>query len=143
MRLIFATLLLAASPAAAWEATIGPVCTLSHSTDEADILLTYDPGGPEYSITLTWQNGRWDAAPFFAMRFDGGKPNTITTDRHALSEGDAALTVTDKGFGNVLDGLQFNQIATAYTDGQSIEIPLDGAAEPVARFRACADATTA
>jgi hypothetical protein len=67
----------------------------------------------------------------------------ITTDRHVLSDGGTSLTVTDRGFGNVLDGLQFNNVATALLGNTAVVIPLANAAEPVARFRACAALPTA
>jgi len=44
--------LLLASPAAAWEFTPTPVCTLSQ-TGAVDIVLTYDPMLPEYTLTIT------------------------------------------------------------------------------------------
>jgi hypothetical protein len=133
-------ILLSASPATGWEATIGEICTLTHAMPEGSVELTYDPRGPLYSITITRGTDLWVDAPLFAMTFDGQRPNTITTDRHILGNGDASLTVADQGFGNVLDGLQFNHTATALTESQSVNIPLDGAAPEVEKFRACADA---
>lgn len=128
---------LAAFPAQAWEAGIeGRVCTLDHATDAAQVRLTYDPALPEYAIMLT-RDEPWPRAPVFAMRFDGAHPLFITTDRHVLSDDNATLTVTDRGFGNVLDGLQFNFTAFALTGNVALVIPLDGAAPEVAAFRAC------
>jgi hypothetical protein len=48
--------------------------------------------------------------------------------------------VTDSGFGNVLDGLQFNDTATAVTGAAELRIPLEGAAPAVEDFRACTKA---
>jgi hypothetical protein len=55
-----------------------------------------------------------------------------------LSEGGTALTVTDRGFGNVLDGLQHNEAATALAGSASLSVSLDGAAPAVEAFRDCA-----
>ena len=54
-----------------------------------------------------------------------------------MSEDGRALTVVDTGFGNVLDGLQYNHTAYAIAGDLEIPFPLEGAAEPVAAFRAC------
>lgn len=135
MRLI-ALLTLLATPAAAWDFTPGLPCMLTHKTADAEIELTYDPTQPLYSVTI-----RKDAplawGEIFAMRFDGPSGLTISTDRHALSRDGRAVTVTDTGFGNVLNGLQFNDTATALLGNQAISFSLDGAAEPVAAFRLC------
>lgn len=133
MRILIALALLA-SPAHAWEFTPPPICTLSHSEASADVTLTYDHTTALYAINVTAPDG-WPNAPAFSIRFDGAQPNTISTTRHA-STGNT-LTVSDRGFGNVLDGLQFNQTATAFTDTSAVTVSLDGAAEPVEQFRAC------
>lgn len=129
--------LLAAAPAPAWEARIGAICTLTHATETAETVLTYDPALPEYTITIRLRGATWPDAPRFALRFDGPRGMTITTDRHVLSEGGAALTVTDRGFGNVLDGLQFNDTATAIAGEAAAVLPLAGAAPAVQAFRDC------
>jgi len=122
--------------ATAWEASInGPLCVLTHATEALDIRLTYDPGGPLYTITLTREEAPWPAAPAFALQFAGPRPNLITTDRH-VTDG-ASLSVADRGFGNVLDGLQFNDTATALTGDAAVSFPLGDAAPAVAAFRAC------
>lgn len=133
MRLII-TLFIAASPAAAWNFSPSPICTVTHETPEVALQLTYDPRVPEYSISLT-RVAPWIEAPVFAMRFDGPRGLTITTGRHILTEN--TLTVSDSGFGNVLNGLEFNTTATAFTDTQSVAIPLSGAAPTIQAFRAC------
>ena len=57
--------------------------------------------------------------------------------QHALSDSNQTLNVADSGFGNVLDGLQFNATALAFTEAQTVTIPLEGAAPEVQKFRAC------
>ena len=142
MRLVLALLLLAA-PARAWEFSPDPICTLTHDTGAAAVRVTHDPRIPEYAITLTLAEGAWPDGPIFAIRFDGARGLTISTTRHVLGQGGAALTVTDRGFGNVLDGLQFNDTATALLGDRAVPVPLDGAAGPVAAFRACTEALAA
>ena len=101
--------------------------------------LTFDPTGPLYTIAVTL-DGPWNAAPVFAMKFDGRRPIFIQTDRFGLTDDDRTLSVADKGFGNVSNGLQFNDSATALLGNQAASVSLEGAAEPVAAFRACAEA---
>jgi hypothetical protein len=141
MRLAVALCLLAL-PVRAWEFTPAPVCTLSHETADAAVTVTWDPRRPEpYAIAVT-RGAPWAGAPVFAMRFDGPRGNMIVTDRHAVSDGGRTLTVTDRGFGNVLDGLEFNDSATALLGDEAVPFPLEGAAGPVRAFRACAEAAT-
>ncbi|MEM7723864.1 MAG: hypothetical protein AAF376_16055 [Pseudomonadota bacterium] len=143
MRLLLALSLNAALPAQAWTAGAdGSICTLSHSEAAAEVLLTYDPSGPLYSIAIT-TDAPWPDAPVFAMRFDGGAPLTITTDRHELSPDGRTLTVTDRGFGNVLNGLARNQIALAQAGGAVVAFDLTGAAPEVAVFETCGTAPSA
>lgn len=132
-----AILLLTTAPALAWEARSGRVCELVHDGDNVSVRVTYDPVTPEYAIAITPQRP-WANGPIFAMRFDGPRGITITTDRHVITGGGATLTVTDSGFGNVLNGLEFNHTATAMLGDQSVSVPLDGAAPAVRDFRACA-----
>lgn len=139
MRLVIASLFLT-TPAFAWEATVAEICTLSHDTEAANIFLTYDPVKPLYTLTITWTSGTWSTSPWFAMRFDGGNPIEIATSRHSLSGDSTALTAADTGFGNVLNGLEYNETALAFTQDQLVEFPLDGAAPEVRRFRECAGA---
>lgn len=129
-------LFLFASPAYAWEFTPGLPCVLTHKTDEAEIELTYDPTEPLYTLSIR-QNGVWPGAPVFSMRFDGPAGLTISTDRHALSRDGRTVVVADRGFGNVLNGLQFNDTTTALLGDTAISFPLDGAEDPVAAFRIC------
>ena len=141
MRAIGATLslILLTGPATAWEFTALPVCTLSHEGAEAAVTVIYDPRLDEpYAITLRRTEG-WTAGPVFALAFTGGRSLTISTDRHRTSPDRTGITVTDRGFGNLLDGLEFNGEATALIADQAVTFSLDGAAEPVRDFRACTE----
>lgn len=132
--LVFCTL---ATPALAWEFFPGPPCLLTHARSDAAVALTYDPNKPIYTITVT-RGVAWPDADLFTMRFDGPQGRQIGTDRHRLSPDRLSLTVSDVGFGNVLDGLQFNFQTTAKAGAAEVGFSLDGASEPVAKFRACA-----
>jgi hypothetical protein len=127
-------LLLTALPATAWEFTPNPVCTLDHAQADVAVKLTYDHTTQIYAIAITRAQG-WPDAPVFSMRFDGGQPLTISTTRHKIAGN--TVTATDTGFGNVLNGLEFNRAATAFTATSAATFSLDGAAEPVERFRNC------
>ena len=138
-----ATSLILASPASAWEFTPRPVCTLSHATESERVVVTYDPRLPEpYAIAVTGATP-WPDTPGFSMRFDGPRGLTISTDRHKVSEGGRTLSVTDTGFGNVLNGLEFNNTAIALSGNIAVPFPLAGAAPEVQAFRACIAAPTA
>lgn len=129
--------LVAALPAQAWQAGFeGAVCTLEHRTAEAEVRLTHDPSLPLYTISIT-RSLPWPEAPVFAIRFEGARGLTISTARHVLDEGGRRLTVTDRGFGNVLDGLQFNGRALAIAGDAVVALDLAGAAPEVALFRDC------
>ena len=129
-----------ASPAYAWDFTPTPICTLSHAEAAAEVIVTYDHNSSLYAIAVTNADG-WPNAPAFSIRFDGARPNVISTNRHQTR--DNTLTVSDVGFGNVLDGLEFNRTATAFTQTAAVTVSLDGAAPEVQKFRACASAPTA
>lgn len=105
--------------------------------------LTWDPSRAEaYAIALSGADA-WPDGAVFSMSFDGPRGLTISTERHVISEGGATLTVTDRGFGNVLDGLEFNDRAIAILDGAQVSFSLAGAAGPVRDFRACTSAAVA
>ena len=131
--------LVCAAPAHAWEFTPTPICTLSHAEAHAEVKVTYDHATTLYAIAVTSVEG-WPGAAAFSIWFDGAQPNTISTTRHSIDAN--TLTVTDSGFGNVLDGLEFNMTATAFTQTAAVSVSLDGAAGPVQQFRACASAIT-
>jgi len=139
MRSLIALTLLG-TPAFAWEFTPTPICTLTHTEAAAEVIVTYDHATALYAIAVTSANG-WPGAPAFSIRFDGARPNTISTTRHRTTA--QTLTVTDAGFGNVLDGLEFNTTATAFTQTAAVTVSLDGAAPQVQKFRACATAPIA
>ncbi|MEL7215115.1 MAG: excinuclease ABC subunit B [Pseudomonadota bacterium] len=124
-------------PAQAWEATLGPICVLTHRTADAAIELTYDPARPLYTLSITLSDTPWPDAAVFAMEFGPQRPNRISTTRHALSDDGFTLNVADAGFGNVLNGLQFNSAAVAVSGDRRVGLPLAGAANPVAAFRDC------
>lgn len=139
LALLFACL---ATPAGAWEFTPVPVCTLRED-GPVEIEVTFDPRREiPYAITVTAPEP-WPDAPVFGLRFDGPRGLTITTPRHTLSPDGRSLTVTDRGFGNVLDGLEYNIAATAFTGDASRRFSLDGARDPVRDFRACIAAPVA
>ncbi len=136
-------LILIASPATAWEFTPVPVCTLSHATPEASVTVTYDPRQPEpYAIRID-RAAPWPEAPVFSIDYSGPRALAISTTRHQLSADGTAVTVTDEGFGNVLDGIEFNTTATAILGDARVPFTLDGAAGPVQDFRACTEAPLA
>jgi hypothetical protein len=136
MRLLIALLLLAA-PAQAWDFTPTPVCTILNDTPGLSIRVTYDPVKPQpYAITLT-RPEPWAPAETFGLRFEGPAGMTIGTDRHVLSPDGRSLTVTDTGFGNVLDGLALNTTATALSGAEALPFDLDGARPAVEAFRSC------
>ena len=139
MRILIALALLT-SPAAAWEAVPGPICLLTHEEPGAAVRVSYDPTGPIYAITVTGAEP-WADSTLFGIRFTGPAGLTITTNRHQIDG--ASLTVSDSGFGNVLNGLQYNATATAMLGGQSVTVSLDGAAPEVKKFRACTQAPVA
>jgi hypothetical protein len=139
LRLTLPALILAAGlgPAHAWQAGVeGALCTIDHSGAEAEVRLTYDPSLPEYTIAIRVAEP-WPEAAVFAMRFDGPQGRMISTGRHSLSGDGLTLSVSDRGFGNVLDGLEFNEVALAASGETVIAIDLEGAAPEVAAFRAC------
>jgi hypothetical protein len=142
MRLILAFCLIA-PPALAWEFSPAPICTLTHDSDEGQIVLTYDPALPLYAVTVTLADGTWPEAGPFGMAFAGGRAIAIQTDRHRISPDGRSLTVTDSGFGNVLDGLEYNARAYAMAGEQTFGLSLDGIGPAITAFRACAVADMA
>lgn len=124
-------------PALAWEFRADPICTLTHTTDTAEITVTYDASLPEYAVHVTLIGREWPDAPGFVMSFEGANAFGIQSDRQTLSEDRRSLTVRDTGFGNVLNGLQFNETAMAMSGGLGVTFPLAGIAEPMEAFRAC------
>jgi len=125
-------------PAAAWEFRADPVCTLSHTEAGAEVTVTHDPlAAMPYTIEIRLTEGRWPDAPTFGLSYDGPAPVAIGTHLHVLSEDGRTLRVEDRGFGNVLDGLEFNERATAVSGNLSLPLSLEDAAPAVRAFRAC------
>ncbi|MBV2360008.1 hypothetical protein KUH32_09495 [Thalassococcus sp. CAU 1522] len=131
MRSLIAVFCLAGSALTAWEFTPTPVCTFRNQTPVA-VEVTFD--GQLYAIHLT-RAGGWPDAPIFSLQFDGPAGLRISTDRHRIT-GDT-LTVTDTGFGNVLNGFEFNDTATALIGDLAVPLDLDKAAPAVRAFRDC------
>lgn len=124
-----------ASPVVAWDFTQTPLCTVTHEETDLSFEMTYDPGLPEYALHLTLKDGNWPTGTVFSLRFEGPAGLTISTNRHVI-DGDT-LSVTDRGFGNVLNGLQFNGRAVAVIGTSEFPISLDGAAPSIEAFRDC------
>ncbi|MDP3195092.1 hypothetical protein [Tabrizicola sp.] len=130
-------LVLLAAPASAWEFTATPVCTITHETPDLALRITFDPAQPQpYAIALT-RTSPWEKTDSFGLRFEGPAALTIGTGRHELSADKMTLTVTDTGFGNVLDGLAYNAFATALAGTTEVPFDLTGARPVVEAFRAC------
>lgn len=135
--------LMFAAPAQAWEFTASPLCTLSHAMPGHSVTVVHDPRASEpYSIEISLAAG-WASHPLFAIRFDGPRSLTISTDRHRLSPDSRTLAVSDSGFGNVLNGLEFNETAVAQLGDTALTVSLAGAASEVRAFRACVATPTA
>ncbi len=105
--------------------------------------VTYDPAITEYSISVTLPNGTWPGDPTFGMAFAGERPISIQTDRFTISDDGRSLTVTDRGFGNVLNGLEYNTRAYAILGDMTVAFSLDGIDPAISAFRACPAANLA
>lgn len=138
MRALFALVLVfIADSANAWTFTPDPVCTITHTEGSATLTVTYDPSRAEpYALDLT-RATPLPAGPVFALDFGGF---AISTNRHRLSDDQTRLTVTDRGFGNVLSGVAAGTGARALIGDAVIPFPTDDAAAPVAAFRNCPEA---
>ncbi|MDX8347914.1 excinuclease ABC subunit B [Cognatiyoonia sp. IB215446] len=142
MRIAFAFTLFA-WPAAAWQFSPSPICTLTETTVDGTLTITYDASLPEYVITITLPDTRWPKAPEFAMAFSGNQPIALRTERHQLSDDRRSLTVTDTGFGNVLNGLEFNLRAYATSGGTTVGFTLTDIGPAIRDFRNCPAANVA
>jgi len=136
MRTVFALFFLA-TPAAAWEFSASPICTLTDSSAKGEITVTYDAAIPEYTITVTLPEGRWQTGPVFGMTFANDRPISIQTDRQTISPDGRSVTVKDRGFSNVLDGLEFNTRAYAMLGDTTVGFDLSGIGPAMTAFRAC------
>lgn len=133
---LFLALTLLPFPAAAWEFSATPICTLTHRDAGADVTVTYDASLPEYTLTVTHAD-TWPNDTIFVLGFEGNRPSRLTTDRHTLSDDGRSLTVKDRGFGNVLDGIEFNATGIAIVGETSVQFDLNDAAPAVQSFRNC------
>lgn len=131
------TLIVLACPAAAWEFSDSPVCTLTNNSDAGTLTVTYDAALPEYSITITLPRDIWPEEPQFAISFEGTAPIRIQTDRHERSANGHTLMVTDSGFGNVLNGLELNSRAYATSGETTVGVSLEGIRPAMEEFRNC------
>lgn len=124
-------------PAAAWEFSPDPICTLSHQTDDVAFVITHDVANRTYTLEMTLLNSMWDPSPTFGITYSGSLPINIGTTQHRITNDSKTLSVSDSGFGNVLDGLEFNHTATATTQTQSLSLRTRGIEKPLKAFRAC------
>ncbi|MEM1238066.1 MAG: hypothetical protein AAGI10_13945 [Pseudomonadota bacterium] len=134
MRWIYLPLAFAATPAATWEFTPGLPCLLTHEEPGLEVTLTHDPTQPLYSITITRQ-APWAAGDVFSIAFGNGP--TISTNRQEISDEGRSLTVSDRGFGNVIAGIAAGGTATATLGADSVSFSLADAAEPAFDYAAC------
>ena len=135
--------LLLASPAAAWEFSASPICTLIDTSATGELTVTYDPAITEYAITVTLSDGTWPTAQTFSMAFADDRPISIQTDRHTISADGRSITVKDRGFDNVLNGLEFNKRAYAMAGDLTVGIDLTGIRPALQAFRDCPAANLA
>lgn len=137
MRGAVAGLMLLGSPAAAWDFTETNVCTVTHAGPEMAVELTFDPARALYTIALTRPDAPWPQSPNFQLRFDGPRSLIIGTDRHQMDDQQRTLSVSDSGFGNVLDGIQFNNAMTALIGNETVSLSTDASASAMEAFRDC------
>lgn len=123
--------------AAAWEFSPDPLCTLTHQAETAEIVITKDVTVPEYTLTVMLRSGAWPDAPVFFMDYPNGVGPDISTNRHTLSADRATLIVRDRGFENVLIGLEENGILYASSGGLRVTADVAMAFGAVQEFRAC------
>ena len=133
---VLGVLCLVPSAAVAWEFQSGTPCRLTHIEEDVAVELTFQPQIPLYTMSLTaltpWPSGRE-----FSMTFLQRRPLRIATERHEMRDAGRTIFVEDAGFGNVLNGLQFNDVALAQLGSRTIELDLDTAPEAVEAFRNC------
>mgnify|MGYP000046903108 FL=1 len=122
---------LTSSPALAWEFSISPICTVTDRGSDTGLKLTFD--GELYALHLSHIEG-WQNAEVFAIRFAPNGP-FIQTTWHQIDG--QTLSVSDAGFGNVLKGLQDNQVAQVLLGKTFRDIDLSGAYTPVENFKNC------
>ena len=132
----------AVTSAQAWTFTPFPVGTLTHTTDTATLTITYDESiNIPYALRIT-RSTPWTDAPDFSMSFSGPNGFTISTNRHTLSNDKGTLHVEDTGFGNVLNGLEFNVTARAVLGDVTSAFPLNTIGPAMQAFRTCPSTPT-
>lgn len=132
----FLLLTLLPLPATAWEFSPTPLCTLSHAIADAAVVITYDQSVPLYTLRLTRTDGTW-AEGAFTIEFIDGSPPQIGTVQQTISSDGKTLTVSDRGFGNVLDGLGTGRSARMTVAGTGPTFSLDDVDPALTAFRAC------
>lgn len=130
-------------PATAWEFSPTPICTLSHQNADAEFTVTFDASLPEYALSIRLATGIWDTSPVFQLSFLGANSLQIGTIEHSFSADSTTLFVRDSGFGNVLDGLEFNDAAIASAAPKSVSFDLTNADPAIQAFRECPSNTPA
>ncbi len=138
--LICAAMISLASSAVAWEFAETDVCTVTHDSTDMGVVLVFDPAASLYTITLTQPQNTWATDDNFRLRFDGPRALIIGTDRHVYGDEGRSLSVSDSGFGNVLDGIALNESMTALVGDQSVSLSTADAGEAMQAFRACPSA---
>ena len=128
---------LAPLPVIAWDFTSNPICSVTHQDETIRVDLTYNHATEIYAISLTKPDAPWAKSDEFSMRFEGHRPKFISTNRHEFSADGRTITAADTGFGNVLDGLQYNTLAAAIAENERIFVSLIGAYPHVEAFRKC------
>lgn len=126
-----------ANAAFAWAFAQTEVCTVTHDGADMSVVLTFDPAAIVYTITLIRPDTIWPESDNFRLRFDGPRPLIIGTDRHERSDDGRRLSVSDSGFGNVLDGIQFNGAMIAIAGEDEIGLSTADSGEAMQAFRAC------
>lgn len=142
MKVALAALCLCATQSIAWEFTETTICTVTHNSADLRVELIFDPAASLYEIALIRPDTPWAQADAFRLQFDGPRPLIIGTDRHERTPDGSRLSVTDTGFGNVLDGLQFNDTMTARNGDQTVSVETTDATAALEAFRDCPSTPT-
>lgn len=137
-----AAFVLFGTPILAWEFTETSVCVLTHEDPNATVVVTFDPPANRYTIAISRPGKVWAGGQNFRIQFNGEQALTIGTTRHVVSDDGLITSVSDSGFGNVLDGIQFNDTMTAALGDDTATVQLSGAADPMVAFRQCPQIAT-
>ncbi|MEM7243261.1 MAG: excinuclease ABC subunit B [Pseudomonadota bacterium] len=134
------SLLFVSEFASAWTFSPDPICRVTEKQQLIEIDLTYDHATEIYAIAFTKTEAPWAQSQEFSIRFEGPRPKLIRTNRHQFSADGFTLTASDTGFGNVLDGLQYNTLAALQTGDERIFIQIHKSFPAIEAFRKCVDA---